>query len=131
MNTNEQTVWKVVRQSDNEYRSVISYNYSFSIDYKLNEFVKPSLSTSKIFCFRTRQQARVFKRDNMSLSDSQHSVIFKAIAKNVTKASIRASTWCFSNEIAKFWKHNSPVKGVSVPDGTLFCDELMLIEKIR
>lgn len=132
MNTDEQIVWKVVRKPESvveTYESVVS-GLVHNIKYKVNKFVKSSLPCSKIFCFKTRKDARRFKKQDISEHAHKNYLIFKCIGRNVTLAKKRSLV---SNILIEdFWQGKmDEYEMYDVPIGTLFCDELMLVEKAK
>lgn len=118
-------VWKVVRHRNGELRSGgLNTTDSYSLIYKLGETTFP-LGKSKIFCFKTRSAARKWKRCMGGFMR-----LYKAEAMSVIQApEFRAPS--DGGGIRLFWESNCIRYAYEyMPENTLWCDSLKLIEKV-
>lgn len=97
----------------------------YNIVYKVGEWTKPRVATSKIFCFKTLKQAKEYYGE----CNESNIQIFRCLVKNPRKA--RGFSYCVTS-IDNFWQKygSGKIKWSQPPDGTYFCDEVMLVEKI-
>lgn len=120
---NERIVWKVVSIETGKYLSAIVKGMSeITIEYKLNEFVKPILPNSKIFVFSNKHRACEF------IGGIKYQTVFKCIGRNISYPPLAIAWHDSSDDIKGYWD-GVRVGWSDVPTDTLFCDELMLLEK--
>ena len=128
----EVTVWKVLFIGDklNKNKRVSTRGNEsddpFILSYPVNEWVKPKLNTSKLFCFKSEIHARQFMDE---MGGEEYFKLCKAIAKN--PVSIDHIAACWHVYFGRFWSKQlikSYWNTVEPPKGTLVCDELRCLE---
>lgn len=111
--------YKVVRSDNTSFNS-----NRYSVRYKVNEWVAPILKGSKLFVFDTLEHAKVFLGTNGTCYFS----IYKCEAKNVTLATNRTTT---EYMMSIFWENPNDYEYKNdIPVGTLWADEVKLVEKV-
>lgn len=120
----EQTVYKVIKSDlGGLYSAIVDAGHPIRVRYKMNNFVSPKLSGSKLLAFRTLKDAKIFCKTFIR-NDRR---IFKALGQNVDVQVDIASL--FSHAIA-FW-NNAPVMRMSAPTGTVGCSAIKLIKEMK
>lgn len=112
--------YKLVQNRNNEIWS-FTYN-QHNIQYKVGEWVRPTLANSKLFVFGSLEAAKRY-------SCMPGFSIYSCEVENPTKAELMAD-WVFDNLFESFWnspKYSNPQR---VPNGTVYCDAVKLIEKV-
>jgi hypothetical protein len=108
---------------------LITDNKNWSIQYKLNEFVKPKVNNSKLFVFCTLQSAKDFLLHNNYDNNRQ---IYKCEALNVTKCLLICKK---VTNIPDYWKYYNIVRKMKFlikasPKGTGHADAVKLLERM-
>lgn len=123
----EQTVFKVVAIDGN--RLISSAQRQHCITYIPQIWVKPKIG--KIFVFESQVDAKVFIKRFLTWGNSIFQ-IWKSIGKNVSKMDFVA----YTSHVTDFWNGHLPSKKfpdilkMRPPNGTLFADEIKMIEKV-
>lgn len=96
----------------------------YCIQYKVGEPTFPFQQGTKIFVFDSFENAQKFAYTT--------EIIFKVTAKNPRPAKTIAERW---PDLDRFWtakqlREHTTKFGIA-PNGTIFCDSITLIEKVR
>lgn len=100
----------------------------YRVTYKLNSWVKPKVEGTRLFFFKTLEEA-----DNFC-HYAEDKVIFKCEAKNVAKIKYIG----YVDSIVKFWqfklkkkKRNLGIFNKSAPLGSYSASEIKLLERVQ
>jgi hypothetical protein len=101
----------------------------WSVQYKLNEFVRPKVKNSKLFVFCDLQTAKDFMSDYSYIVARR---IYKCEALNATKCLLIGDS---VRTILEFWKYRGVVRKLKTstktpPEGTLQADAIKLLERV-
>ena len=117
----EVKVWKVLTAKD---RSSVVFSGDAMLIYPVGELVKPKIPRSKIFCFKTKENAYQF-----AINQDKDLSIHKAIAINPKpiEAILMHREMLL---VEKFWKipDGRLFALAAAPWGTLVCDALKCLE---
>lgn len=120
-------VWKVVRRHNKKLYSAFTYGRP-GVEYKVGEAVRPNIEGTKLFAFRTKEDALNFVLNNRGIQ------IYEAEAKVACTRYVPANGWWGTvSELKAHWQnHRVPLREAlrrSWPMGTVFCDEITLLHK--
>lgn len=112
-------------------RSIHSEIRDLSVEYKVGEWVRPSVDGSQLMVFKFLNDAKIFAR-NHSLYD-----IYKCEISGITKKSVfirYTSLYYNIHRIRDLWKKKKNRKKINhymdlPPSGTVFCSAVKLIER--
>ena len=129
-------VWKVCRERESSFTSCYAQP-PYRLEYKEDEWTEAPEGTG-LFVFEKRSWAEKFAEEHQSTIGGLL-VIFRAEAEEVTPAPqwILKDTWR-QDDVKKLWEtENWQVREkfydwwiMSVPEGTVLCQKLRLIERV-
>lgn len=106
------------------------------VTYEIGKFASPVIRNSKLFAFRTLQNAIMYARISHGTR-----YVFRAIAKKTRKRRFTTTGWVLFSDSSvqayqNFWKQKcsvklKPIPSNPIPKGTVFCDAIKLIEEIE
>jgi len=117
-------MYKIVSQIDGEFVSA-AYKNPHRLIYKVGEWTKPVIPNSPLLCFIDLEAADRFLI--FEASAFANPSLFKIDVKNPRTPYCSKSHWTF-DDLIDFWK--KPNWGGNWPIGTMFADEIMLLEQI-
>jgi len=118
----EKLYYKVVLQKDNgHYSSIIP---GVELEYRVGKPTVPEIENSKLFCFDSLHNAENFRDENIALH------IFSCEIKNPSKPPAKIAVPTARN-ILRYWGNDFDTYGnKNTITGTVFCDEITLLEKV-
>jgi hypothetical protein len=122
------TYYKVLRKVGNKLYSCIN-NDATSIEYKLNETIKPVIKNSGLFVFDDINAAYKF----IGYNDITY-VVYEVTCENPRPANTILDIWFIddANTVVRFWDKNASGNLIlnEPPDRSYICDSLKLVKPI-
>lgn len=121
--------YKVVSKDLSSCCLNFAFPREYRVQYKINEWVKPSISNTRMFLFKDLTSAENFVDTQYTIGSVR---IFSCKAKNVSKVKLLS----YPTDIREFWQYKFKHKKlpsriiIDVPNGTLSASEIMLLEEV-
>lgn len=152
LNVTTEIIYKVVTELDNRYYSImIPTDNKFCVEYFLYEKVYPPIKfpNAHLFAFNNLKNARKFRKlmqrlivirktyHNLSAQSTQAARIFIATSSKIVSSPKKVIVRkVLEDTLANFWtlnKHTilSPDLASFPPIGTVFCNDITLLAKIK
>lgn len=101
--------------------------------YKINEWTRPKIKNSKLFCFINEDFAKKCYKA-LSENDEDRFILYKCEALNIEKPKLCPNISSIIDNIEEYWNNYAIFEGIDdkppIFEGTMFADELKLIEEI-
>lgn len=118
----------VTKECDDSYVSIATMGW-VTVIYKKNKWTGPCLKKSKLFIFKSLEDAVRFQ-----VRFAPCTTLFRCLAKNPTKATETISAFTMSDHVEDYWrrtKHAWRFLTVETPNGTYFCDKVKLVSRVE
>lgn len=118
------TYYKVVVAKDNgHYCSVVP---TTELEYRVGKPTVPTIKNSKLFCFDSLRNAKSFLKDY----NPEIFQIFSCKIKNPVKPPDKITVPSFHNIMCYWGNDVGTYRDKATPTGTVFCDEITLLDMV-